>query len=578
MVQRAMKFTPQVLLSAPRRSPGVPNPSGTKVVYTTSTYSFETHNKTIELRVLDVKSGESTQLAKDDEISDMNWLNDDEFVCLQAEKDSTTSVYWGSVSKCMEKVEFGKSHYVAGKVDAPAGNLKIAKLGEGSFAVVLSAQASPDGKLFHPEKARKTHSTGRLYSSLYVRHWDKYVEKEKNTLFYGKLSKGTDGKYALSSLTNALKGTKLECPIEPFGGTDNFDVSAKGIIFVAKDPNLNPALNVKCNVYKIPLDSWEKSSPPKPQEVVVPDFEGASTSPVFSPDGSRAAFLSMKAPGYEADNNRLFVIGGCDRESEAVVAREVVAKDSDRASWDRSPQSIKFTADSASILAVAEDLGYGRLFKIDIPTEDGQQPQIQTLTKDGYVDDVRLLADGKVFVSGSSLIENGNYSIVDPKISASETQTPEVWQHSNSGQGNKLGLKRSQVSSIWTPASNPEVNKQVHSWIVKPSTFEEGKKYPVAYLIHGGPQGSWADKWSTRWNPAVFAEQGYIVVAPNPTGSTGYGQAFTDAIRYNWGGDPYQDIVNVFDWVDKNMAEADNSRAVALGASYGGYMMNCKCS
>ena len=86
------------------------------MVYTTSTYSFETHKKTIELRLLDVKSGESIQLAKDDEISDMNWLDDDEFVCLQAEKDSTTRVFWGSASKCMEKVEFGKSHYVAGKI------------------------------------------------------------------------------------------------------------------------------------------------------------------------------------------------------------------------------------------------------------------------------------------------------------------------------------------------------------------------------------------------------------------------------------------------------------------------------
>lgn len=107
-----------------------------------------------------------------------------------------------------------------------------------------------------------------------------------------------------------------------------------------------------------------------------------------------------------------------------------------------------------------------------------------------------------------------------------------------------------------------------------PSDFDEDKTYPVAYLIHGGPQGSWADSWSTRWNPAVFAEQGYIVIAPNPTGSTGYGQAFTDAIKCNWGGDPYEDIVNVFEWVSENLPQADNERAVALGASYGGYMVN----
>jgi len=110
--------------------------------------------------------------------------------------------------------------------------------------------------------------------------------------------------------------------------------------------------------------------------------------------------------------------------------------------------------------------------------------------------------------------------------------------------------------------------------VYKPSNFEEGKKYPLALLIHGGPQGAWGDSWSTRWNPAVYAEQGYVVITPNITGSTGYGQAFTDAIRKDWGGAPYNDLVNVMDWVEKNMPEVDMTRAVALGASYGGYMVN----
>jgi dipeptidyl aminopeptidase/acylaminoacyl peptidase len=119
------------------------------------------------------------------------------------------------------------------------------------------------------------------------------------------------------------------------------------------------------------------------------------------------------------------------------------------------------------------------------------------------------------------------------------------------------------------------VNKEVHSWVIRPSNFDDSKKYPVAYLIHGGPQGAWGDSWSTRWNPAVFAEQGFIVITPNITGSTGYGQAFTDAINKNWGGDPLVDIEKAFDWVGKHLPGADNDRAVALGASYGGYMMNC---
>jgi dipeptidyl aminopeptidase/acylaminoacyl peptidase len=110
--------------------------------------------------------------------------------------------------------------------------------------------------------------------------------------------------------------------------------------------------------------------------------------------------------------------------------------------------------------------------------------------------------------------------------------------------------------------------------MMKPSFFKADHTCPLAYLIHGGPQGAWNDQWSTRWNPAVFAEQGYVVICPNPTGSTGYGQGFTDAIRNQWGGLPYEDLVKGFEYIESELDFVDTSRSVALGASYGGYMMN----
>ena len=118
----------------------------------------------------------------------------------------------------------------------------------------------------------------------------------------------------------------------------------------------------------------------------------------------------------------------------------------------------------------------------------------------------------------------------------------------------------------------------MHALVVRPSTFSQNgnnrKKYPLCMLIHGGPQGAWQDSWSTRWNPAVFAEQGYVVVCPNPTGSTGYGMALEDGICGEWGGRPYNDLVRCYEWVVENMPEVDGERAVALGASYGGYMIS----
>lgn len=465
--------------------------------------------------------------------------------------------------KVVKKSKLGTSHYVAGKIDGPAGNLKIKQLDADNFAVVFSAEASNQtGAIYNPETEQKPQSSARIYNTQFVRHWDSWTTNQTNSLWYAKLSKQGDGKFILSNYTNALHETGLESPIRPFGGTDNFDLSAHGIIFVSKDPKLNPALNTKENVYLLHVTDWQGKHARVLQQIEVPDFAGAASSPVFSPDGSKAAFLMMKTNGYEADKNQIFILRDVRGPSHKP---EQAFSTSSEGGWDRSPGSIVWTADGKDLLATAEDIGISKLYRI---AGDLRQQEPELLLKDTFVSDVRPLPDGRIFTSGSSLSDNSIYTIVDPR----NTKT---WTNSHSAEGTKLGgLKPSQVSSIWTPASNPKINKEVHSIVVKPSNFDSSKKYPVAYLIHGGPQGAWGDSWSTRWNPMIFAEQGYIVIAPNPTGSTGYGQAFTDAIRRNWGGDPYQDIVNVFEWAEKNMPEADHSRAVALGASYGGYMMN----
>ncbi|SMR52933.1 unnamed protein product [Zymoseptoria tritici ST99CH_1E4] len=567
MVQKAGKFTPQVLLSAPRRSAGVPNSSGTAVLYTTSTYSFQTHKKSTELRVLFVKSGDSHLLAKDDDISDLNWLDEDEFTCLQAEKDGTTSVYVASVSKVIEGSKLGHSHYIAGKIDTAAGNLQVHRLAENDFAIALSAQAYPDGTLYNPETAKKTQATGRLYTSLMVRHWDHWLGKERNAIWYGRLTRGSSSaKYEASKLTNALAKTGLESPIAPFGGTDNFTIGKLGIVFVAKDPELNPALNTKCNLYLVRVDSWDAGESRKPQHIELPGFEGACGSPIFSPDGKSVALLSMKINGYEADRNRILIVGGLGAEETVPLKATPTAC---AETWDRSPQSVSWTADGNSLVVTAEDVGTGKAYLITPSSRE-----IVALTKDRYVSDVKPLANSQVFFSGSSITDNSFYGLLDYSKASAATSGIQVWSHSNTGEGSKLNLHHSQVSSIWTPASNPKVNEKVHSLVIRPSNYDSKKRYPVAYLIHGGPQGAWGDSWSTRWNPAVFAEQGYVCIAPNFTGSTGYGQAFTDAIRGQWGNWPYFDIANVFEWVGENMPEADNDRAVALGASYGGYMMN----
>ncbi|QIW95886.1 hypothetical protein AMS68_001404 [Peltaster fructicola] len=564
MVLKATKFTPEVLLGSPRRSAGVPNPSGTLVVFTVSTYSFEKHAKSSEVRLLEVKSGSSWVLSQDHNIAAFRWLDDDQFVALHGNRDGTTELYWHSAEASIHRCELNKSHYSIASIAAPAANLRIARVADAGYAVVVSAECSPDGSLYNETAAKPLRSTAKLYDSLYVRHWDRYETKEKNALWYGRLTK-KDGRFHLSKLTNALKNTPLECPIRPFGGLDHFDVSHNRIIFVARDPAQNVALSTKSNLYILTIDSWEQ--PPSSIEGIYIG-DGAKTSPVFSPDGKRAAFLAMKINGYESDQNRIYVM----LDIKVMSTIEPLSGSEDHSFWELSPQSLSWTADGKALLTTIEDKGHAKLFYLPLPGEpDALKPKV--LTQYGSVSAFNSLSNGDVFTSGSSLIDSSVYQIISTEHAADDSAKP-VWTDSLSNDGHKFGLRKEQVFSIWTPANNPTINKHVHSWVFRPSNFDETKKYPVAYLIHGGPQAAWLDSWSTRWNPAVFAEQGYIVVAPNPTGSTGYGQRFTDAINKNWGGDPYEDIVKVFEWVGENIAGADNGRAVALGGSYGGYMAN----
>ena len=239
------------------------------------------------------------------------------------------------------------SSYTAGKIDGPVGNLKVTALSDlgkdgestvnGDYGFVVSGKATPEGELYNPEKAEKPHTSGRLYNSMFVRHWDHYVTRERNNLFLTKLKRNTDGLWELGDLKNAFHGT-LETPIEPFGGADNFDISRDGLVFTAKDPDLNPALHTKTNIYYTKM--WwgvADTTTSALHQVQIAGFEGASTSPVFSPDGSSFMFLSMRTDGYESDKNQIFYVPDVKRPSWVVHA---FASADGKGKWDRSPGSI----------------------------------------------------------------------------------------------------------------------------------------------------------------------------------------------------------------------------------------------
>ncbi|KAI6511779.1 hypothetical protein MCOR14_008601 [Pyricularia oryzae] len=577
----ATKFTPEVLLSAPRRSVGSPNCKGEKILFTVSSYSFSDHRKTSSIRVLDVKSGQSTVLFEDSTFSEPTWVSEHEFILIRSGDNGTSTLMLSSVKHPNKRPK--EIFTTRGSISS----LKVKPLSKSAVLLACAALATPDGKMYNAEKDdAKVHHTGKVYTELFVRHWDSYITKNKNAIWFGRLnwssqSSADDFSASLaldgSGLTNVLAGSGLESPVPPFGGSGDFDISPHGIAFVARDLDVNPATHTKSSVYFVPVDFNSTQSPAPssaPKAIPTPGLQGYSAGPAFGPDGKSLAFTRMRHIQYESDKPRLMlakdVVGNTGAD-----AQEFFATEDGEGGWDLRPEGPIWSADGKELYVVAEDAGYGKLFKFPSDPEKTKMQKLggdgvpEALTSTGTVSDVKVLTneDGssRLFVSSSSMVDSSYFNILDPSTAKSELVS------SLSKNGKVFGLSRSQLDGIWFQGAG---DYKCHAQVVRPSDFDSNKRYPLAFLIHGGPQGAWNDSWSTRWSPAIFAEQGYVVVAPNPTGSTGYGMALQDGIKNEWGGRPYNDLVKCFEYIAANMPYVDMDRAVALGASYGGFMIN----
>lgn len=292
-------------------------------------------------------------------------------------------------------------------------------------------------------------------------------------------------------------------------------------------------------------------------------LRGYSMAPAFSKDGKKLAFVRMRSDQYESDKTRLLFIPDIEDLSNV---QEFYETEDGEGGWELRPDWVVWSNDGRELYVSAEQYGRTVLWKIPASPRHATQLPPEAIHEDGCVVDAKPLGpNNSLLITRRSRVESSSFAILDPNNkSVSEVS-------SSSKHGKSVGLRRSQCHDVWFSGG---AGYDIHALVMRPSDFDPSKKYPLALLIHGGPQSAWADDWSTRWNPAIFAEQGYIVVCPNVTGSTGYGQAHIDAIAKNWGGTPYDDLVKCFEYVEKKMPYVDTDRAVALGASYGGYMIS----
>ncbi|KAF8895353.1 Alpha/Beta hydrolase protein [Infundibulicybe gibba] len=576
-------FAPKDLVGLGRPGAGVANAEGDLVLVSFSKYSFEEkkNKKSIFLAPLEsaVKPLE-IPLAKGGEAF---WI-DSRTVAHVVEGDKNLEVYALDIKFETERDGF------AGTLNSPhpptligtfptksATNFRYSR---SSGNLVFSDYVYADGNLTavkeHDEAWESRGHSAFVYDSTYVRHWDTWVGKKKSSLFSVRLFCDPDGKWNMGTeFVNTLKDTGHSSPVEPFGGTDDFDVSAKQIVYTTKDPQLEEAWHTKQNVYVTDI-----TGSGKPKELTS-GKQGAIHSPIFSTDGTKVAWLELDEDGYESDRAKI-VIYDLRKDVRFTLTQK----------WDRSPDALTFSKHDKFLYFTAGDEARIKVYALPVPptpahssTDPDLSPKYTTpvaLTHSHAASGVQPLSGGRVLFSKSSFtspndvfilrdLDSFEANVLESDIAPSfKGRTEQVTRFTEK---DLEGKNLSKGEEFWFTGAN---DRKVQGWALKPRGWKAGekKKWPVVLLIHGGPQGAWEDQWSTRWNPNVFTQQGYFAIMMNPTGSTTFGQEFTDAIAEDWGGKPFVDMQNGWKYALDAYPEIDADRAVAAGASWGGYAIN----
>jgi dipeptidyl aminopeptidase/acylaminoacyl peptidase len=407
-----------------------------------------------------------------------------------------------------------------------------------------------------PVKARST-------NKLFWRHWDSYVEGKRQHLFVMK----ADG----SDVRDVTPGDRDAFPTsDTFSSGDNFTFSpdGKSLVFTAV-PEKAEAWSTNYDLCRVSIDNKSKD-----WECLTKDNPAADTSPAFSPDGTRLAYRAQKKPGYEADQWKMMVVD-CDESGVWKGQPKIGATD-----FDSSVDEIVWI-DNGRLIFTA-DAGMGKaLFKVSLA-----QGKPESLVQGQWLGSMALGFPDFLKGSKSALSisrDGGRVTFVQAALTApGEVMTrpsldvvrPEddATYHINLSHANDRLLSEINMSNPQS-VDVPIEGGKMQMWILKPPGFDETKKYPLAFLVHGGPQGAWEDGWSYRWCPELWAAQGYVVALPNPRGSTGFGQKFVEEISGDWGGKCYDDLMKGADYVAA-LPYVDKDRMIASGASFGGYMMN----
>jgi dipeptidyl aminopeptidase/acylaminoacyl peptidase len=542
----AQPLTVQDLVRLERVSELAVSPDGRRVVYTLRSTDMEANKGRTGIWLVDTGKRAAAAARLTDIAANSNsaeWSADGRHVYYLSNRSGSMQV-WRVAAGGSERRGEIRSMDAPGAdavqiTDLPldVGSFRISPAGNRILVSVEVFLDCPDLACTKQRLDAAAHSKagGILYSQLFVRHWDAWSDGRRSQL------------YAIA-LDDVARGTPInlsggigDVPSKPFGGREDYAISPDGtkVAFSVRAAAGEP-WSTNFDIYEVPTEGGTPAN-------LTADNPAWDAQPAFSPDGSRLAYLAMDRPGFEADRFHLVLL---DLKSGV---RHPLTKN-----WDRSIASFVWARDGKSLFATADHLGQRPLWAIDATTG-----RASAITGSGEVEGFGV-GTRKIIYASSNL--GGPADLYDVGFGGGQ---PEQLTHVNQA---ALALRKLGDYEQFSFAGWNDEN--VFGYVVKPPDFKRDQKYPVAFVVHGGPQGSFANSWNWRWNAQTFAGAGYGVVMIDFHGSTGYGQAFTDSISGDWGGKPLEDLKLGLAAALAQNPWLDGGHVCALGASYGGYMMN----
>ncbi|HEV2340811.1 MAG TPA: S9 family peptidase [Candidatus Acidoferrales bacterium] len=525
--KRAIQFDD--LIAMHRVSDPQISPDGKLVAYAVSTPDLQANHSVSDIWLVPTTGGAERELTRGGSDSRPRWSPDGKKIAFLSSRDGAQQVYvislYGGESSRLTLLSTGADN----EVWSPDGKW---------MAFVSSVY--PDCKNDDCNKSRdnaasKNAVKAHVAERLLYRHWTAWADGKRSHLFVIP----ANGSGAPMDLT---PGADYDVPPFNLGAPEviAFSPDSKELCFTANTDN-DEALSTNGDLFTVPV---EGGAAPKR----ITSNKGDDWGPAYSPDGKWIAYRSQTTPGYESDRWQLLILNRDTGEREDLTS-----------DFDRNVETYEWAPDSRTIYFQAEDRAEMPIYSILVSAGSKPTPVVA----EGFNAEFALSADGKELAFSRS-------SLTYPaELFSAKSDGAGVKQitHQNSALIEQLDM--SAAEPFWFEGAG---GTKVEGLLVKPPHFDASKKYPMLFLIHGGPQGAWDDEWGYRWNPQVMASPGYVVVMVNPRGSTGYGQKFTDEIQGDWGGKVYEDLMKGVDYAVAHYPFIDARRLAEAGGSFGGYM------